>query len=196
MSSDFLSRPIRDWSNIGCVFACAQKNFGLAGMTVVIVRKDLLERPVRQFCPLTLDLRIQVKHTSMYNTPPTFIIHFANIIFKWIEAEGGVEEMDRRNEKKAAKLYEAIDRSPHFENRVTTEVRSEMNVTFFRVSGRFCGRNDALDKRFLDFCENRNIVSLKGFGEVGGFRASIYNAMSDEGVDALIRAIEEFSGFD
>jgi phosphoserine aminotransferase len=82
MSSDFLSRPIHDWSNIGCIFAYAQKNFGLAGMTVMIVRKDLLERPVRQFCPLTLDLRIQVKHASMYNTPPTFIIHFTNIIFK------------------------------------------------------------------------------------------------------------------
>jgi phosphoserine aminotransferase len=97
MSSDFLSRPINNWQRIGCVFACAQKNFGIAGMTVVIVRNDLLQRPLLPFCPLTLDFRIQEKHSSMYNTPPTFPIYFANLVFKWIQERGGVHEMQRIN---------------------------------------------------------------------------------------------------
>jgi phosphoserine aminotransferase len=194
MSSDFLSRPISNWSKIGCIFACAQKNFGIAGMSVVIVRSDLLSRPVKPFCPLTLDYRIQEKHASMYNTPPAFPIYFANNVFKWIQEKGGVEAIQKVNRQKAAKLYEAIEHSDHFVCPVAKAVRSEMNVPFFRKTddGQ---RDDAVDAQFLDFCAKRNLRTLKGFGSVGGYRASIYNAMPMEGVEALVQAIQDFPGF-
>jgi phosphoserine aminotransferase len=194
MSSDFLSRPITNWDKIGCLFACAQKNFGVAGMSVVIIRNDLLNRPTKPFCPLTLDYRIQEKHESMYNTPPAFPIYFANVVFKWILDRGGVLEIEKINQQKAAKLYDAIDQSPHFYNKVAQTVRSEMNVPFFRKSGDEI-RDDKKDAEFLEFCAKRNIRTLKGFATVGGFRASIYNAMSLEGVEALVQAIQEFPGF-
>jgi phosphoserine aminotransferase len=194
MSSDFLSRPITNWDKIGCIFACAQKNFGIAGISVVIVRKDLLERPVKPFCPLTLDFRVQEKHGSMYNTPPTFPIYFASTVFKWIEDIGGVAEIQGINREKAAKLYDAIDQSPHFVNFVEKAVRSDMNIPFFRANAGET-RDDALDARFLHFCSKRNLRTLKGFNTVGGYRASIYNAMPMAGVEALIEAIREFPGF-
>lgn len=195
MSSDFLSRRIEDWSNIGVIFACAQKNFGLAGVSIVVIRKDLLERRIKGFCPLTLDYRVQVKYESMYNTPPTIPIHFAKLILKWIEESGGMEMIEEHNKAKAKRLYEAIDRSPHFTNDICKEYRSDMNVTFFGVVDGSMNKDSKVDDEFLDFCKKRNIVTLKGFSAVGGFRASIYNAMSDEGVDALIAAIDDFPGF-
>lgn len=195
MSSDFLSRPITNWDKIGCIFACAQKNFGIAGISVVIVRKDLLERPLKPFCPLTLDFRVQEKHESMYNTPPTFPIYFANTVFKWIEENGGVTEIQSINREKAAMLYDAIDRSPHFVNNVEKNVRSEMNIPFFRADAGET-RDDAIDTHFLSFCGKRNLLTLKGFNTVGGYRASIYNAMPMAGVEALIKAIQEFPGFE
>jgi phosphoserine aminotransferase len=194
MSSDFLSRPIKNWSKIGCIFATAQKNFGIAGMSVVIVRSDLLSRELKPFCPLTLDYRIQAKCGSMYNTPPVFPIHVAHVVFEWLEAQGGIEAVQRVNQEKAAKLYAAIDRSRIFENRVAEAVRSDMNIPFFRISGDEA-MNKAIDIVFLRFCEKRGLVNLAGFASVGGFRASIYNAMPLEGVEELVRAIEEFPGF-
>jgi phosphoserine aminotransferase len=194
MSSDFLSRPISNWHKIGCIFACAQKNFGIAGVSVVVVRNDLLRRPLKPFCPLTLDFRIQEKHGSMYNTPPSFPIYFANVVFKWIQEQGGVAEIQKVNQEKAAKLYEALDNSPYFFNGVAPHVRSEMNIPFFRKCDDGV-RDDATDAQFLDFCAKRNLRSLKGFNTVGGYRASIYNAMPLEGVEALVEALEEFPGF-
>jgi phosphoserine aminotransferase len=193
-SSEFLSRPITEWQKIGCIISCAQKNFGVAGLTILIVRTSLLERPLKPQCPITLDWRVQLKNKCLYNTPPTFSIYFANLIFKWLEAQGGVAAISAVNERKAAKLYRAIDESPHFENRVDPEVRSVMNIPFFRTGG-YESRRPAIDKVFLDFCEARNLMTLAGHSLVGGFRASIYNAMPEEGVDALIRAITEFPGF-
>jgi phosphoserine aminotransferase len=193
-SSEFLSRPIAEWHKIGAIFACAQKNFGVAGFTVLIVRTSLLERPLKPLCPLTLDWRVQLKNKCLYNTPPTFAIYFGNLVFKWIEANGGVDAIESANKAKAAKLYKAIDESPHFENHIDPRVRSVMNVPFFRKGG-VQVRNPAIDKAFLDFCLERKLMALGGHQAVGGFRASIYNAMTAEGVDALVRAIQEFEGF-
>jgi phosphoserine aminotransferase len=193
MSSDFLARPIEDWSNIGCIFAAAQKNFGIAGMSVVIVRSEWLMRQLKPFCPLTLDYRTQAKCLSMYNTPPVFPIYVASVVFKWIEEQGGVEVLQTVNREKAVKLYEAIHRSVWFENRVQINVRSDMNIPFFRKASR--RRDDKIDGLFVSFCEKRGIVNLQGFRTVGGYRASIYNAMPMEGVEALVKAIEDFPGF-
>jgi phosphoserine aminotransferase len=195
MSSEFLSRPIGEWEKIGCIFACAQKNFGEAGMTIVIIRKDLLERPLKPYCPVTLDLRVQVQAKSLYSTPPSFPIYMANMIFKWVEKQG-LGELAKVNQEKAAKLYKAIDQSAFFENPVSPDVRSVMNVTFFRKPNGHLIKNDQADRKFLSFAEERGIVSLGGHQSVGGFRASIYNAMTVEGIDALVKAIEEFPGFD
>jgi phosphoserine aminotransferase len=193
-SSEFLSRRITEWHKVGVIFACAQKNFGIAGFTVVVVRTSLLDRPPKQPCPVTLDWRVQLKHKCLYNTPPTFPIYFGNLVFKWLEAKGGVEEIEKVNRAKAAKLYQVIDQSPHFENRIDPRVRSVMNVPFFRTGG-YESRNAAVDRAFLDFCLARNLMALTGHQAVGGFRASIYNAMPEAGVDELVRAIREFGGF-
>jgi phosphoserine aminotransferase len=195
MSSEFLSRPITEWNKIGCVFACAQKNFGGAGMTIVIIRKDLLERPLKPFCPVTLDFRVQVQAKSLYNTPPTFPIYLANLIFKWVEKQG-LADLAKVNQEKAAKLYKAIDMSPFFQNKVAKEARSCMNVTFFRKPDGYLVKDDQADRKFLKFAEERGLVCLGGHASVGGFRASIYNAMPEEGIDALVKAIEDFTGFD
>ena len=194
MSSNFLSKPITEWNKIGCVYACAQKNFGCAGMSVVIVREDMLERPLKPFCPITLDYRIQVKNGCMYNTPPTFSIYFANLIFKWIQKQGGLEVMDALNKKKSAKLYEAVDKSPHFVNRIKPEWRSRMNVPFFRPDG-YENKDVEKDAKFVNYCAERKLLTLKGHATVGGFRASIYNACPEEAVDALIKAINEWQGW-
>jgi phosphoserine aminotransferase len=195
MSSEFLSRPITEWQKIGCAFSCAQKNFGAAGMSVVIIRRDLLERPLKPFCPVTMDYREQVKAHSLYNTPPTFAIYLANLVFKWVEKEK-FEKIVEINKEKAARLYKAIDNSPFFENRVTKHARSVMNVTFFRAPDGYSTKNEQADRKFLAFAEERGLVQLAGHASVGGFRASIYNAMPIEGIDALVKAIEEFPGFD
>jgi phosphoserine aminotransferase len=194
-SSDFLSRPIKNWSKIGCIFAAAQKNFGIAGLSVVIVRSELLTRTVKPFCALTLDYRIQVKCGSMYNTPPVFPIYVANVVFKWLEEQGGIEAIERINHEKAEKLYAAIDRSRILENRVAEGVRSDMNIPFFRVSNE-SAMDKMTDSIFLEFCEKRGLVNLNGFRSVGRFRASIYNAMVEDGVDRLVKAIDQFPGFE
>jgi len=195
MSSNFLSKPIDDWSKVGCIFACAQKNFGPAGMSIVIVRKDLLERPLKPFCPITLDWRTQEKNKCLYNTPPAFPIYFSNLVFKWIKKQGGVEGMQRINEEKAARIYAAIDKSDKFVNKVKPEWRSVMNVPFFRPTG-YEEKLPEVDAKFINYCAERKIQTIKGHVSVGGFRASIYNACPPEAIDALLKAIEEFPGFD
>jgi phosphoserine aminotransferase len=197
MSSEFLSRPITEWNKIGLCFACAQKNFGCSGLSVVIVRKDLLLRPLKPMCPVTLDYRIQIKNKSIYNTPPTFSIYFTNLILKWIAGVGGVDQIHARNAAKSRLVYEAVDASPYFVNTVDKSYRSEMNVAFFRSdgSGGIGAKNAELDQKFLDYLAKRRIVGVKGHSSVGGFRASLYNAMTDEGVSALVQAINEFPGF-
>ncbi|EAY23094.1 aminotransferase, class V family protein [Trichomonas vaginalis G3] len=194
MSSNFLSRPITQWEKVGCIFACAQKNFGLSGMSVVIIRKDMLERPVKPFCPITMDYRIQVKNDCMYNTPPTFAIYFANHVFKWIEEKGGVAAMDAFSKEKAKKVYEAIDSNPNFVNRIKPEWRSRMNMPFFRPDG-YENKNIEADLKFVNFCTQRKLLTLKGHQSVGGFRASCYNACPMEAVDALVQAMKEWPGF-
>lgn len=193
MSSNFLSKPIKSWNNVGCIFACAQKNFGCSGFSVVIVRKDLLKRNVQPHCPITLNWSVQAKHECIYNTPPTLSIHFSNLVFKWIEKQGGLECIMKRNRLKAEKLYKAIDESPHFVNKVKPEWRSKMNIPFFRHDG-YDKKDAEKDKKFIKFCEERKIFTLSGHSSVGGFRASIYNACPDEAIDALIKAINEWTG--
>jgi len=194
MSSDFVSGPITGWEKIGLIFACAQKNFGVSGMSVVIVRKDLLERPLCPYCPITLDYRTQIKNDCMYNTPPTFSIYFANHIFKWIEERGGLAAIYQYNKEKAARIYAAIDNSPHFVNKVKPEWRSIMNIPFFRPNG-YEVKDADLDNKFLNYCTAKKLLTLKGHVSVGGFRASIYNACPEEAIDTLIKAIQEFQGF-
>lgn len=184
MSSDILSRPL-DWSQIGMAYAGAQKNMGPAGTAVVFVREDILGKSGRTI-PTMLNYATHIKESSMFNTPAVFTVYVINETLKWIKGLGGVAAIQKINERKAAKLYAAIDESPLFENPVAIEDRSPMNVTFvLKQPGR--------DEEFLELCKARNLQQLKGHRSVGGFRASIYNAMPEAGVDALIQAIRDFS---
>ncbi|MFM8735535.1 MAG: 3-phosphoserine/phosphohydroxythreonine transaminase [Pirellulales bacterium] len=177
-SSDFLSRPI-DVSRYGLIYACAQKNAGIAGVTAVIIRKDLLERS-RDDLPTMLDYRTYVKNGSRPNTPPTFAIYILNLVIKWIEGRmGGLAGMARHNAAKAKLLYDVLDRSGGFyAGHARPECRSDMNVTF-RLP------DEATEKAFLAAATNRGLVDLKGHRSVGGIRASIYNAMPVAGVESL-----------
>lgn len=184
MSSDILSRPF-DWSNFGVVYAGAQKNMGPAGATVVFVREDILGKSGRTL-PTMLDYATHIKDASMFNTPPVFSVYVINETLKWLKGLGGVKKIEEINERKANKLYKAIDESSLFKNPVAKEDRSPMNVTFVM-------KQEGRDEEFLEFCKARGLQQLKGHRSVGGFRASIYNAMPEEGVDELIKAIKEFA---
>jgi phosphoserine aminotransferase len=184
-SSDFLSRPL-EIERFGLIYAGAQKNAGPAGVTVVIVRSDLLDR-VAEGLPTVLDYRSFVEHRSMYNTPPVFAIYVVMLVTRWLRDEvGGLAEQERRNRAKAALLYDAIDESLGF-YRGHAEVgsRSLMNVTFRLPS-------EELDRRFVSHAAKRGLLELKGHRSVGGIRASIYNAMSIEGVESLSAFMTEF----
>lgn len=183
MSSDIFSRPI-DWSQFGIVYAGAQKNMGPSGVALVIVREDILGK-VDRVIPTLADYRTHIKAESMFNTPPVFSVYVINETLKWLKGLGGVEAMQVINERKAGKLYDAIDASSLFSNPVAKEDRSPMNVTFVV-------EDKDLEPKFLDFCKERGLLTLKGHRSVGGFRASIYNAMPEEGVDALIEAMSAF----
>ena len=184
-SSDFLHRPlpIKDY---GMVYACAQKNAGPAGVTAVIVREDLLERS-SDALPGYCDYRQHVNNGSMYNTPPTFSIYLMNLVFEWLLNDvGGLENMHKINQEKAALLYDVIDGSDGFyTGHATPESRSLMNVTF-RLP------NDELQDKFVSEAATRDLCNLKGHRSVGGIRASIYNAMPTEGVLALQEFMSEF----
>jgi phosphoserine aminotransferase len=182
-SSHVASRPV-DWSRIGLAFAGAQKNLGPAGLTVVVVREDLLGHALPT-CPSAFDYKLVADNQSMYNTPPTYAIYIAGLVFQWIRRQGGVSALEQRNIAKARMLYAAIDQSQLYENRVDPACRSRMNVPFFLKDA---SRNDA----FLAGAREHGLLSLKGHKSLGGMRASIYNAMPIEGVQALVDYMREF----
>lgn len=183
MSSTILSRPI-DVAKFGVIYAGAQKNVGPAGLTLVIVRKDLLGR-AREVTPTLLNWQVQADNGSMYNTPPTYSWYLAGLVFDWLKQQGGLEAMAEINKRKAGKLYAAIDSSDFYHNPVDPDCRSWMNVPFTLA-------NPALDSLFLEEAAARGLTTLKGHRSVGGMRASIYNAMPEEGVDALIEFMADF----
>jgi len=183
MSSDLLSRPI-DVEKYGLIFAGAQKNMGIAGLTIVIIRKDLLERSSPNLSNM-LSYQVMAKQASLYNTPATFSIYMAGLVFEWIKEGGGLIEMQKHNQKKAQRLYDAIDQSKIFSNPVHLTDRSLMNVSFKTTS-------DAMDNAFIAFSKSYDIANIKGHRNVGGMRASLYNAMTLEGVDRLIECMKAF----
>jgi phosphoserine aminotransferase len=183
MSSDIFSRPV-DASKYDIIYAGAQKNMGPAGTTLVILKKDILGKVQRQI-PTMLDYNTHIKKGSMFNTPPVFPIYVSMLTMQWVIDNGGLEGMDKRNTEKAELLYSEIDRNPLFKGHAAIEDRSKMNVTF--------NINDSdRESAFVSFCEEIGISGIKGHRSVGGFRASIYNAMDLEGVQVLVDAMQEF----
>ena len=183
MSSTILSRPV-DVSQFGMIYAGAQKNIGPSGLVVVIVREDLLGR-ARASCPTMLDYAVAAKNDSMYNTPPTFAWYLSGLIFQWLKERGGLEAVKRVNDAKQKALYSAIDASELYTNPINVADRSWMNIPF-RLA------DDRLDKPFLAGAEERGLLNLKGHRSVGGMRASIYNAVPQAAVDALVAYMAEF----
>lgn len=183
MSSTILSRPV-DVSQFGMIYAGAQKNIGPSGLVVVIVREDLLGR-ARASCPTMLDYTVAAKNDSMYNTPPTFAWYLSGLIFQWLKEQGGLEAVKRVNDAKQKTLYSAIDASELYTNPINVADRSWMNVPF-RLA------DDRLDKPFLAGAQERGLLNLKGHRSVGGMRASIYNAVPQAAVDALVAYMAEF----
>ncbi len=183
MSSDIFSRPV-DVSKFDLIYAGAQKNMGPAGVTLVIVKDSILGK-VKRAIPSMLDYRIHIEGGSMYNTPPVFPIYVSLQTLKWVQANGGVAAMQKRNQEKADLLYGEIDRNPLFKGTAAKEDRSVMNVTFVL-------NDDSLDAEFMALAKQRNLSGLKGHRSVGGFRASIYNALPIESVQALVDAMQEF----
>lgn len=184
MSSNILSRPF-EVSKFGLIYAGAQKNIGPAGITVVIVRDDLIGQVVPG-TPTMFDYQIHADNDSMYNTPPTFAMYLAGLVFKWLKANGGIEHMGVINQRKAAKLYAAIDANPFYHNPIDPACRSWMNVPFTLA-------RPELDGAFCTEARANGLVNLEGHRSVGGMRASIYNAMPEEGVDTLIAFMDEFA---
>lgn len=183
MSSDILSRPI-DVSRYGVIYAGAQKNLGPAGVTLVVVRRDLLDRAPDDL-PTMLDYRTHVAKNSLFNTPPCWAIYMVGLACRWIERQGGVEAMEQRNAEKAAKIYDLLDTSDFYRGTVEPASRSPMNIPFRLPS-------EELESRFLDTSVEAGMSNLKGHRSVGGIRASIYNAMPMEGVDRLVELMREF----
>lgn len=183
MSSTILSREI-DVSKFGVIYAGAQKNIGISGLTLVIVREDLIGNVVPKQ-PILFDYATQANNDSMHNTPATFPWYVAGRVFEWLKDQGGISAMASVNERKANKLYQAIDGSDFYSNPVNPKYRSWMNVPFILA-------DDSLDKMFLEKSYNANLLALKGHKSVGGMRASIYNAMPESGVDALIEFMADF----
>ena len=183
MSSGILSRPV-DVSKYGLIYAGAQKNMGPSGLTVVIIREDLLGEK-KDDIPVMLDYRVAADNGSMYNTPPCYSIYVAGLVFKWLLETGGLEEREKINIKKANILYDFLDNSKLFKATADKEVRSLMNVCF--VTG-----DAEKDKAFVSAASKAGFVNLKGHRVVGGMRASIYNAMPVEGVEALVEFMREY----
>jgi len=182
-SSHFLSRPL-DVSRFGLIYAGAQKNVGPAGLSIAIVREDLIGRAAKG-TPSVMDYKLQAEADSMLNTPPTYSMYIAGLVFKWLKQLGGVAEIEKRNIQKAKLLYAFLDASAFFGNPVSREDRSRMNVPFTLKDAK-------LDESFLKGAAERGMVQLKGHRSVGGMRASIYNAMPLEGVQRLVEYMKEF----
>ena len=183
MSSHILSRPI-DVSKFGVIYAGAQKNIGPAGLCIVIVRDDLLES-ASKLTPAVFNWKTQAANQSMINTPPTYGIYIAGLVFEWLLAQGGVAAIEQKNRAKAKLLYDYIDSGLFYSNNIAINNRSRMNVPFFL-------REDSLNDAFLKGADTAGLLQLKGHRIVGGMRASIYNAMSIEGVQALIAYMKAF----
>jgi phosphoserine aminotransferase len=182
-SSHVLSRPV-DWSKVGAAFGGAQKNIGPAGVTLVIVREDLLGHALKA-CPSAFNYKTVADNGSMYNTPPTYSIYMAGLTFQWLKRQGGVAAMEQRNIAKAKLLYDFLDSSSFYSNKVAHDCRSRMNVPFFLADE---SRNEA----FLAGAKAAGLLQLKGHKSVGGMRASIYNAMPIDGVQALVNYMQAF----
>lgn len=185
MSSDILSRPV-DVSKYELIYGGAQKNAGPAGVAFVIVKKDSLGK-VSRYIPTMLDYRTHIDKGSMFNTPPVFSIYVMNETLKWVKSIGGVEAMHKINLKKADTLYKEIDRNSLFRGTAAKEDRSIMNVCFIMAEGK-----EELADEFMAFAKERRIIGIKGHRSVGGFRASLYNACSQEDVEALVKAMQDF----
>jgi len=183
MSSTLLSRPI-DVNKYGLIYAGAQKNIGPAGLTLVLVKRELLKRCDSKL-PNMFSYAIQAAKDSMYNTPPTFSIYLAGLVFKWLLTQGGLTAMAQINQRKAQNLYKCIDASSLYNNSVAISARSWMNVPFTLI-------DPNLNERFLEQALARDLVGLKGHKSIGGMRASLYNAVAPESVDALIAFMQEF----
>jgi phosphoserine aminotransferase len=182
-SSHVASRPV-DWSKVGLAFGGAQKNLGPAGLTLVVVREDLLGHAL-PICPSAFNYKTVADNQSMYNTPPTYSIYIAGLVFKWLKKQGGIAAMEQRNIAKAELLYNAIDHSQLYQNKVALNCRSRMNVPFFL-------RDESLNEAFLVGAKENGLLQLKGHKSVGGMRASIYNAMPIEGVQSLVSYMHTF----
>lgn len=182
-SSHLASRPV-DWSRVGLAFGGAQKNLGPAGLTLVVAREDLLGHALT-VCPSAFDYRTVADNQSMYNTPPTYAIYMAGLVLQWLKRQGGIAAMENRNKAKAALLYDAIDSSELYQNKVARNCRSRMNIPFFL-------RDEGLNEAFLAGARAHGLLQLKGHKSVGGMRASIYNAMPIEGVQALVDYMRAF----
>ena len=182
-SSNILSENI-DINKFGIMYAGAQKNIGPSGLTVVIVRNDLLDNYTDN-CPTTMKYSTQAESDSMYNTPPTYSIYMAMLMFRWLKDFGGIEEMEKQNIYKSNLLYDYIDNSSFYTNNVEKKFRSLMNIPFITTS-------KELDEKFVKEATTNNLISLKGHRLVGGMRASIYNAMPIDGVNALIEFMKKF----
>lgn len=178
-----MSRPV-DVTKFGVIYAGAQKNIGPAGITLVIVRNDLLDRAPKNLAHL-MTWRSYAESDSMTNTPPTFAWYVADQVFQWLKRQGGLEAIAKINQRKASKLYAAIDASSFYSNPVAKDARSWMNVPFILADA-------DLDKQFLEQAHAAGLTNLKGHRSVGGMRASIYNAVSEEAVDTLIEFMSEF----
>ncbi|MEB0139553.1 MULTISPECIES: 3-phosphoserine/phosphohydroxythreonine transaminase [unclassified Undibacterium] len=184
MSSHILSRVI-DVSAYGVIYGGAQKNIGPAGLTIVIVREDLLGHAL-PCCPSAFDWKLIADNDSMYNTPPTYAIYIAGLVFQWLKRQGGVAAMEQQNIAKAKLLYDYLDQSDFYENRIAPDCRSRMNVPFFL-------KDESLNAAFLAAAKERGLLQLKGHKSVGGMRASIYNAMPLAGVQALLSFMHDFA---
>ena len=183
MSSNIMSRPV-DVSKFAVIYAGAQKNIGPAGLTMVIVQKDLIGNASKQ-APSMFDYETHSKNDSMNNTPPTYAWYLAGLVFAWVKEQGGLTKMAEINERKAGKLYAAIDNSSFYANPVDVPCRSWMNVPFTLADAE-------LDTKFLEEAKKENLTTLKGHRSVGGMRASIYNAMPEAGIDALVAFMQDF----
>ena len=183
MSSDILSRVI-DFNQFGLIYAGAQKNIGAAGVNVVVVDKNILGK-VKRNIPTIMDYRNHVKEGSMLNTPPVFAVYVCMLTLRWLKAQGGVAAIEKINDQKAALLYDAIDRSSIFKGTINAADRSKMNVCFVM-------NDPSLESAFLDFSKQNGIVGIKGHRLVGGFRASLYNALPLSSVEVLVNVMEDF----
>lgn len=183
VSSHILSRPMAV-SGYGVLYAGAQKNIGIAGLTVYIVRKDLLDRAL-PICPSVFEWKTVAAHNSMYNTPPTWAIYVAGLVFKWIKRQGGLAAIEKRNLEKSELLYKAIDTSSFYTNRVSSTIRSRMNVPFHLADPSF-------NESFLNGAAAQGLMNLKGHRLVGGMRASLYNALPVQAIHWLVDYMREF----